>query len=74
MKGEDIVIGKEYVLSNDYEYWSTELQRKIKISNDQDVIVKIEHTHRNQVFFGRLIDSNGEIEFGPNAILHEYNG
>lgn len=27
----------------------------------------------NQVFFGRLLDSQGELEFGPDAIVGEYN-
>lgn len=72
MNGEDVVIGKEYVLSSDYEYWCVELQRNIRIIPGQEMAVKIEHTFQNRVFFGRLIDSQGELEFGPDAIVEEY--
>lgn len=73
MKPDEIEVGKEYVLKNDHEYWCIDLQRMIRICDGQDIIVKINSTFQNQVFFGKLIDSQGEIEFGPDEVLREYD-
>lgn len=72
MNPEDIILGKEYILKSDYDYWCIELQRNIRICPGQEMVVKINQTHLNQVFFGTLIDSQGELEFGPDAVLSEY--
>ena len=72
MNGKEVVLGKEYVLDKDYEYWCIELQRLVKITSNLPIIVKINQTFQNRIFFGKLIDSQGELEFGPEAIIKEY--
>lgn len=73
MKPDEIEVGKEYVLRDDYDYWCIDLQRQVRICSGQKIVVKISCTHLNQVFFGNLIDSQGEIEFGPDAVISEYD-
>lgn len=70
-----IEFGELYRLKQDSDYWIVNAQRKMKFTDGNPVVVKLEHSFRDQVFFGHLQDGGGEVEveFGIDDIVEKYD-
>lgn len=76
---DKLELGKKYVIKAGTPVWSIDLQKKISFCDD--CVVEPNHTFLDKVYFGIIIDhsnygadyyTQNEIEFGPDAVSHEY--
>jgi hypothetical protein len=70
-----IEFGELYRLKQDSDYWIVNAQRTMRFTDGQPIIVKLEHSHLNKLFFGHLQDGGCEveIEFGINDIVEKFD-
>lgn len=73
---EDLKIefGELYLLKSSSTYWVVNAQREMKFCDGNPIIVKIEHSFRDMIFFGHLQDGGYEIEleFKKEDIIKKY--
>lgn len=72
-----IEFGELYVLKKDSEYWIVNIQRMMKFTDDNPIVVKLEHSFCNKLFFGHLQNEASqneiEIEFSISDIVEKYD-
>lgn len=70
-----IEFGELYRLKQDSDYWIVNAQRTMRFTDEKPIVVKMEHSHRNKIFFGHLQDGGNEIEveFGINDIVEKFD-
>ena len=70
-----IEFGELYKLNPNSDYWIVNAQRMMKFTDGNPIVVKLEHSFRDQLFFGHLQDGGGEIEveFGIDDIVEKYD-
>lgn len=76
MDKDDIIeIGELYSLDPTSDYWVVNAQRNMRFCDGNPIIVKVEHTHMDKIFFGHIQDGGGEIEleFGKEQILGKFD-
>ena len=76
MENLKIEFGELYILNSASDYWIVNAQRRMKFTDGNPVVVKLEHSFRDQFFFfGHLQDGGGEVEveFGIDDIVEKYD-
>lgn len=75
-----IEIGKYYIIKPGKYYFCTNIQTEVQFK-ETPLVIKIEHTHRDYIYFGKLVKhlpfgdelTDVELEVDQIDILCEYN-
>jgi len=82
MENIKLKIGKYYLLSTNFPYWCVNIQRSVTF--DSPLVVKFTHgVYCSEGGFGEIVEvgkggfgkdlqTNTEIEFGPDNVIKEY--